>query len=262
MTNHHQILNQIIENKRAEIEAIKSAQPIELLREVVEISHRDFRTALSNGKKEPIPKLIAEFKRKSPSQKTILVDSQVEKIINIYNHHATAISVLTDHKFFGGSLEDLNEADQSTHLPLLRKDFILDEYQLYEARQFGADAVLLIARILNLEELEKLLTESKKLGLDCLVEIHSEEDLKKVLQTSADIIGINNRNLDSLEINLETTFDLAEKIPADKIIVSESGISTRDELEKLSGKVDAVLIGTAILREEDIESKLVELSHG
>jgi len=183
----------------------------------------------------------------------------VGKVVDIYNKFATAISVLTDIKFFGGSLEDLGEANETSNLPILRKDFIVDEYQLLEARQFGADAVLLIARILKIEEIEKLIAEAKKIGLDCLVEIHDETDLKKVLQTSAEIIGINNRNLDSLEIDLNTTFELIEKIPAEKIIVSESGICTREDLEKLSGKVDAILIGSAILQAEDVESKLIEL---
>jgi indole-3-glycerol phosphate synthase len=124
---------------------------------------------------------------------------------------------------------------------------------------FGADAVLLIARILEIEELENLLAQARKLGLDCLVEVHDEADLQKVLQTSAEIIGVNNRNLDTLAIDLNTTFSLVNKIPQEKIIVSESGISTREDLEKLSGKVDVVLMGTALLQGKSIEGKLIEL---
>lgn len=252
-------MDKIVKNKRDEIAHAKNSCPIEILREIVEPATRDFREALRNGRSENLPKLIAELKRKSPSKATIRQNLEVGKVVDIYNKFATAISVLTDIKFFGGSLEDLGEANETSNLPILRKDFIVDEYQLLEARQFGADAVLLIARILKIEEIEKLIAEAKKIGLDCLVEIHDETDLKKVLQTSAEIIGINNRNLDSLEIDLNTTFELIEKIPAEKIIVSESGICTREDLEKLSGKVDAILIGSAILQAEDVESKLIEL---
>ncbi|MCK5472237.1 indole-3-glycerol-phosphate synthase, partial [Candidatus Gracilibacteria bacterium] len=128
------------------------------------------------------------------------------------------------------------------------------------ARQFGADAVLLIARILKIEEIEKLLSEAKKLGVDCLVEIHSNEDLKKVLETSAEIIGINSRNLDTLEIDSKKFSSLLPKIPEKKIIVAESGIESREDLKKLSGKADAALVGTAILNSKNIEAKLLELT--
>jgi indole-3-glycerol phosphate synthase len=252
-------LQKIVENKRGEIAAAKLAQPIETLREVCEPSSRDFRAALQGGRRERLPRLIAEIKRVSPSQGVILTGLKVTELVKIYNESAAAISVLTDQKFFGGSLEDLDEASGVTRIPLLRKDFILDEYQLLEARMFGADAVLLIARILEIEELENLLAQARKLGLDCLVEVHDEADLQKVLQTSAEIIGVNNRNLDTLAIDLNTTFSLVNKIPQEKIIVSESGISTREDLEKLSGKVDVVLMGTALLQGKSIEGKLIEL---
>ncbi|MFH1545937.1 MAG: indole-3-glycerol phosphate synthase TrpC [Patescibacteria group bacterium] len=254
------ILADILENKRAEIARAKAACPPETLREIIEPSTRDFRGALLGGRDEILPKLIAELKRKSPSKKTICKNLDVEKIVKIYNRRAAAISILTDFKFFGGSLEDLCEANHASEIPILRKDFILDEYQLLEARQFGADAVLLIACILEIEEIEKLLAEAKKLGMDCLVEIHSNEDLEKVLKTSAEIIGINSRNLDSLEINLDTIFQLLPKIPTEKIIVAESGIKSREDLDKLSRKVDAVLVGTSILNSDNIEAKLLELT--
>ncbi len=254
------ILDQILENKHAEINSAKSAVPIETLQEIVEPAVRDFRAALKGGRNENLPRLITEVKRKSPSKKNIRENLEVEKVVKIYNKFASAISILTDAKFFGGSLEDLDEANYATQIPILRKDFILDEYQLLEARQFGADAVLLIARILEVNELRNLLIKTKKLGMDCLVEIHDEADLKKVLQTDAEIIGINNRNLDSLEIDLATTFQLSEKIPAEKIIVSESGISTHEDLKQLAGKVDAVLIGSALLQAKNIEGKLDELT--
>lgn len=254
------ILQKILENKRVEIARAKTACPPEILREIVELSTRDFRAALADGRDGILPKLIAELKRKSPSKKMIRENLEVEKVVKIYNRRAAAISILTDFKFFGGNLEDLDEADHASEIPILRKDFIFDEYQLLEARQFGADAVLLIARVLEIEEIEKLLVEAKKLGLDCLVEIHSNEDLKKVLMTSAEIIGINSRDLDTLEIDSKIVFDLLPKIPAEKIIVAESGIESREDLEKLIGKADAALVGTAILNSKDIEAKLLELT--
>jgi indole-3-glycerol phosphate synthase len=266
------ILDQIVANKRSELEAAKAVTPIEALREIVEPSVRDFRAAVETRHRHvSLPRLIAEFKRTSPSEsrakardgdpeRAKRVEGQLQKIVSLYNDHAAAISVLTDTKFFGGSLEDLDEANEISKLPLLRKDFIFDEYQLLEARQFGADVVLLIARILEADKIENLILEAKKTGLDCLVEVHDEADLEKVLQTSAEIIGINNRNLDTLEIDLQTTFDLVKKIPAEKIIVSESGISSRADVEKLKGKVDAILVGTSILKSENIEAKLIELT--
>ena len=255
-----EILAKILENKRAEVACAKATCSPETLREIVEPSTRDFKAALANGRDGILPKLIAELKRKSPSKKMIRENLEVEKIVKIYNRHAAAISIVTDFKFFGGSLEDLSEADHASKIPILRKDFIFDEYQLLEARQFGADAILLIARILKVEEIEKLLAEAKKLGIDCLVEIHSSEDLKKVLATSAEIIGVNSRDLDTLKIDSKTIFNLLPKIPAEKIIVAESGIESREDLEKLNGKADAALIGTAILNSPDIEAKLLELT--
>jgi indole-3-glycerol phosphate synthase len=253
------LLKQIVENKRQEIKVSATAQPSELIREGLENSTRDFRAALLNGRNSR-PKLIAEIKRKSPSKNSIRLDLNVTEIVKIYEKHTAAISVLTDQKFFGGSLEDLSTANQTSLVPLLRKDFILDEYQLLEARLFGADAVLLIARILEVEELTQLILSAQKIGLDALVEIHSEEELDKVLQTPAEIIGINNRNLDTLKIDLNTSLMLAPKIPRDKVIVAESGITSAAEIEKFTGVVDGVLIGTGILGAENIEEKLVELT--
>jgi len=254
------ILTKIIENKRAEVVSAKLACSSEMLHEVIEPSTRDFRAALANGRERKIPQIIAEIKRRSPSCNAIKTDLQIDKVVEIYNDNVAAISILTDFKFFGGTLEDLDAANEFTRIPLLRKDFIIDEYQLLEARQFGADAVLLIAAILDIEEIEKLLMEARKLGLDVLVEVHNETELEKVLQTSAEIIGINNRNLDTLVVDLNTTLNLSGKIPREKIIVAESGISTPEELIKLAGIVDAALIGTSILMAADIEKKLKEFT--
>lgn len=255
-----EILNKIVANKRLEVKQAAEIHPPEMLRENIEPSLRDFRSALMGGREKNTPNLIAEIKRKSPSKTEISTDLDLTKIVEIYNKHASAISVLTDNKYFGGSLEDLDEANYVTRVPLLRKDFIIDEYQLLEARQFGADAVLLIAAILKKEEVEYLISEAKTLGLDALVEVHSEKELEKVLDTSAEIIGINNRNLETLEIDLETTHRLVSEIPEDKIIVAESGIHNSEDVERLAGKVDAILVGTSILSSPNIEEKLKELT--
>lgn len=257
-----QILEEIVENKRAEIKLAKQNCPIESLREICEPATRDFRAALAGGREDQIPRLIAEIKRKSPSRDAIRQDLDVTELVKIYKTGAAAISILTDQKFFGGSLEDLDEANSATQIPLLRKDFIIDEYQLYEARQFGADAVLLIARILNIDEITNLILEAKQLGLDCLVEIHDEGDLKKALETPAEIIGVNSRNLDTLKIDLKKFELLLPKVPAAKIVVAESGIRERSDLEKLNSKnVDAVLVGTSLLQAKRIEGKLSELTN-
>ncbi len=253
------ILAEIVQHKKVEVAAAKEATPPELIAETLEISQRDFSGVLAGGR-AGTPRLIAELKRASPSQGVIRKDFDLLETLEAYNQHASAISVLTDHKYFQGSLEDLAEVDVHTSLPVLRKDFIISAYQILEARQFGADAVLLIAAILEQEELEYLLAAAERNGMDALVEVHTEAELKKVLATPAKIIGINNRNLDTLKIDLQTTHQLAQQIPKDKIIVAESGIQTAEDVKSLKGVVDAILVGTSILSSTDVESKLKELT--
>jgi len=254
----HTILQKIIENKNCEIIASKKSCPIETLRKITKATERNFQSAIKNDRSKDWPKLIAEFKRKSPSKKDFSVNPELKTVVEIYNQHAAAISILTDHKFFGGKLEDIKNARAITDLPILRKDFIFDEYQIFEARQFGADAVLLIARILETDKIESLLSNAKKLGMSCLVEIHDETDLEKVLATSAEIIGVNSRDLDTLEINLGRIFKLVAKIPPEKIIVAESGILSRNDFEKLVGKVSATLIGSSLLNADNLHKKILE----
>lgn len=253
------LLDRIVAQKLQEITAAKSLIPEAVLRVGLKPSLRSFASALRGGR-NGIPKLIAEFKRKSPSANSLREEKSPTEIVKLYNNYAAAISILTDEKFFGGSLADLQAADAKTKIPLLRKDFILDTYQLLEARKSGADAALLIAAILPQEKLIHLLAEAEKIGLDALVEIHTEEELERVLQTEAKIIGINNRNLDTLQIDLQTSLTLAAKIPAGKIIVAESGINSREDVEKLVGKVDAILVGSSILKSANLETKLKELT--
>jgi indole-3-glycerol phosphate synthase len=173
---------------------------------------------------------------------------------------AAAISVLTDAEYFQGSLEHLAAIREAVSVPLLRKDFIYDEYQLYESAAYGADAVLLIAAILERAQLGKMLTLSRSLGLGCLVEIHDEDELKKALASGAEIIGINNRDLKTFEVDLNNTQRLKPLIPDDKITVSQSGINRREDIKKLEGwGIDAVLIGEALVTAKNIPNRIKEL---
>jgi indole-3-glycerol phosphate synthase len=174
---------------------------------------------------------------------------------------AAALSVLTEEAHFGGSLADLHEARAASELPVLRKDFTIDPYQLYEAKAAGADAVLLVVGAMTQSELASLYREAHSLDLDAVVEIHNEEELDRALEVDADVLGINNRDLEDFSVDIQRTFDLLADIPAGKVVVSESGIQNRhqiDELEQVG--VDAVLIGEALMRAPDPEAAVRELS--
>jgi indole-3-glycerol phosphate synthase len=206
--------------------------------------------------------IIAEFKRRSPSAGEISGAATVPKQVHAYEQGgAAALSVLTDERHFGGSLEDLRAARAACGLPILRKDFIVDPYQLYEAAVNGADAVLLIVRALGDRELESLYEEARGLDLDCLVEVHDAEELQRALELDADVIGINNRDLDQGSVDVGTTYELMPDVPAGKTVVAESGVSSRAELEEMERVgVDAVLIGSALMSAPDPEAKTRELS--
>ena len=206
--------------------------------------------------------LIAEFKRRSPSAGQISATATVPEQVGAYERGgAAALSVLTDERHFGGGLEDLRAARAACDLPILRKDFIVDPYQLYEAAINGADAVLLIVRALDDAELRSLYGEARGLDLDCLVEVHDERELERALEADADVIGINNRNLDEGTVDVATTYELMPDVPAGKTVVAESGISERAQLEDLERVgVDAVLIGGALMSAPDPEAKARELT--
>jgi indole-3-glycerol phosphate synthase / phosphoribosylanthranilate isomerase len=246
------MLSKIIENKRKEVEMNKRNVPLSSFKNDICNSTRDFKKSLSKNRLS----LIAEFKRSSPSSNTNSKQFDIRDVIRAYNKHADAISVLTDNKFFCGSLEDMQEASNLTHLPILRKDFIIDEYQIHESRFHNADAILLIASILSREQINEFIDIASNYNMDCLVEIHSEAELDKALDTKAEIIGINNRNLHTLEINLNTTLKLADKIRPDKIKVSESGIKDNEYVDKIRNKVNAVLVGSAFMNSQNIENAL------
>jgi indole-3-glycerol phosphate synthase len=209
--------------------------------------------------------VIAEFKRRSPSAGQIAAgDVDLATQVQAYERGgAAALSVLTDETHFGGSLDDLRAARAACGLPIIRKDFIVDPYQLYEAAVNGADAVLLIVAALGDEALRSLRQEARSIDLDCLVEVHDDEELERALEAGAEVIGINNRNLDNMSVDIATTYELMPSVPAGKTVVAESGISSREELEELERVgVDAVLIGTSLMAGGDPEAKLRELAGG
>ena len=197
--------------------------------------------------------LIAEMKRASPSRGPIRPEASVTEVVQAYQRAgARAVSVLTESAYFGGSLDDLVEARAACELPLLRKDFVVDEYQLLEARAAGADAVLLIVAALDPDRLGALMGAASDLGMDSLVEVHDEDEVRVAVDAGAEVLGINNRDLHSLEVDLETTFRLLADVPAGTVVVSESGITRSEDVESLEkAGVDAILVGEALMRSDD-----------
>ncbi len=219
-----------------------------------------FRKAVSRLPGEGM-RIVAEVKRSSPSRGPIQPDLDLRELLDAYRKGgASAISVLTEPHFFGGSVSDLREARAATALPVLRKDFILDPYQILEARAAGAAAVLLIAAILNHVQLRMLLEETRRLGMYALVEVHDEEELAAALEAGAEIIGTNNRDLKTMQVDMETTRNLAPLVPRDRVLVSESGYHLRRQVERaLSLGVHAILVGEVLVRAEDPRRALLEL---
>lgn len=254
------ILDGIIEKKKERLRLLKSKTPLSEIRSTISDldSTRDFKKAI---KREKNIRLIAEIKKASPSKGIIRADFDLEKIASIYEEKAVdAISVITEEDFFSGNLDYIKIVKDRVTRPVLRKDFIFDEYQIYESRAFGADAILLIGAILDRVRAEEYLHMAKELGLAVLFEVHDYYDLEKALRVDADIIGINNRDLKTLRVDINTTFLLKKEIPAEKITVSESGIRTREDVLRLDlSGIDAMLIGTSLMESEDIGKKIEEL---
>jgi indole-3-glycerol phosphate synthase len=254
------ILQRIVASKRAEIAAAKEKTPAYDLEKRVAGAPpvRSFRQALEKG---PGLGIIAEVKKASPSAGILRAAFDPLAIAQIYETAgANAISVLTDEPFFQGKLGYLTAIRDIVAVPILRKDFILDPYQILEARVAGADAVLLIAEILGSEELPALLTKIHELGMQALVELYDPENLSRVVDNGAGIIGVNNRNLRTFETRLENTLDLLPHMPKDACVVSESGIRTRADMTRLEkAGVKAVLIGETFMKAPDIAGKLREL---
>jgi indole-3-glycerol phosphate synthase len=255
------MMDQLIAGAREGVAARRAALPqADLEAQLAERREdRPFNEALTR----PGLSLIAEFKRRSPSAGLLAPEgTDVATQVTAYERGgAAALSVLTDEPHFGGSLDDLRAARAACGLPIIRKDFIVDPYQLYEAAVNGADAVLLIAAALGDEDLRALYQEARAIDLDCLVEVHDVGELERALEAGAEVIGINNRNLDDMSIDIATTFELMPDVPAGKTVVAESGISGREELEELDRVgVDAVLIGGALMSAADPEAKTRELA--
>jgi len=250
------ILDEIIKNKKEELEKTKELFPFTHLLSQITKANRDFKKAIS---KKGI-NLIAEIKKASPSKGVLRKKFNIVKVAKEYRFkNVAAVSVVTDKRFFKGNINFLRIAKKYSKKPILRKDFIIDDYQIYESRYFDADAVLLIASILTKEQIDDFISIAKQYNMECVVEIHTNEDLKKVLKTKAKIIGINNRNLENFKANLNTTVKLAKKIPKDRIIISESGFNTKADLKKVKKYVNAVLIGSSLMKSDDIKGKIRKL---
>ena len=263
------VLDEILAHKRDEIAQRKSATPIDVLKETIATLGRPrnfFRAVTKEGKK-PI-NLIAEVKKASPSAGVIRADFDPVKIAQAYAAGgADALSVLTDEKYFQGKLEYIHQIRDAVALPVLRKDFIIDPYQVYESRAAGADAILLIAEALHVNELIDLQILATELNMTCLIEVHDMDNLIRVRDRvigfphrSYSLLGINNRDLRTFKTDLGTTLRMAELVEDRRVLVSESGIDTRDDVRKLQeAGVRAVLVGESLMRSDDIEEKIREM---
>jgi indole-3-glycerol phosphate synthase len=253
------ILEKIVAAKKRELAEKSQSLPLAALKERLASRQptRDFAGVL----RDHGLKLIAEVKKASPSRGVLVNDFDALALAETYARSgAAAISVLTEVDHFQGRLEYLAAIRDKVDLPLLRKDFIFDEYQVYESAAYGADALLLITAILNPEQLVNLLGLSYDLGLACLVEVHDRREIEKALQSGAEIIGINNRDLNTFKTDIETTRRLCPLVPGGKILVSESGISTRADTQKLrEWGVDAILVGETLVTASDIPARIKEL---
>jgi indole-3-glycerol phosphate synthase len=253
------ILDEIVLYKKKDVERKKKKVKLGDLEEKIALRKKplDFSAAIKGSK----IRLIAEVKKASPSRGVLCQKFKpVEMAVTYAESGAAAISVLTESKHFMGDLKYLERIREKVNLPLLRKDFIFDEYQVYESASSGADAILLITAILNQKQLEHLIALSHTLGMQCLVEVHNEKELERALLCDAKIIGINNRDLNTFNVNTDTTRRLCNIIPAEKIVVSESGIKKRTDIVKLKKwGVNAVLVGESLVTARDIPVRIKEL---
>ncbi len=257
------ILNKILAVKNQEVAAALSAKPLPAMRAEAEQAPapRDFVGAIRGRIQAGQAAVIAEIKKASPSKGVIREDFRPAEIAASYARHGAAcLSVLTDEQFFQGSAEYLRQARAACELPVLRKDFMVHEYQVYQARAMGADAILLIAAALTLGQMTALEKLAHKLGMAVLVEVHNAEELEIALQLKTPLLGINNRNLHTFEVSLQTTLGLLSRIPRDRIIVTESGILTaRDVKQMRDHQVHAFLVGEAFMRAADPGAELARV---
>jgi indole-3-glycerol phosphate synthase len=253
------ILGEIVAGRKLAVGEARTRRPLEEIERAAEARHewRDFAAALGSGGLQ----IIAELKQASPSRGLLRKDYRCREIAQGYEAGgAAALSVLTEEHYFRGSLTDLIDARDATGLPVLQKDFILEAYQVYESVAAGADALLLIVAALSVEDLQALLALCGRTRIAALVEVHTEEELAKAIGAGAQIVGVNNRNLKTLEVDLETSFRLREKIPSDCLAVSESGVKTADDLRRLKmAGFNAALIGESLLVADDPGGALAHL---
>ncbi len=251
------ILDKIVAQKKIDLVEFKKNNSLEELKAKAKLMPKraSFKEALEKGGLS----IIGELKKASPSKGVIVSDFKPMELLKEYEKIVNAVSVLTEEKFFLGSPEYLKEASKNSELPLLRKDFIIDEIQIYEAKILGASAILLICAILTIDEIKNFSAIAKSLDLDVLLETHDEKEMKMAIESDADIIGINNRNLSTFELTIDTTLNLLPMIPEGKVVVSESGFHTAEDIAKLKGtRVNAILVGESFMRTDNIEKKAQE----
>ena len=263
MTDTPDILKKILLKKAEEVAKRKEHMPIDLLKEIadgVELP-RGFAATLQAKAKTNKPAIIAEVKKASPSKGVIRANFKPVEIAQDYAMNgATCLSVLTDKEFFQGSEAYLQMARQACPLPVLRKDFMIDPYQIHETRALGADCILLIVAALEDKQMHELADTATQLGLDVLVEVHNADELQRALSLETPLIGVNNRNLRTFETSLQTTLDLQQSIPADRLIITESGIHTQQDVQlMLDNGIYSFLVGEAFMRAEYAGQKMREL---
>jgi indole-3-glycerol phosphate synthase/phosphoribosylanthranilate isomerase len=251
-------LEQIVEAKRRSVATRKAERPLEGFRDSLGRSDRSLEQALAGDQLG----FILECKKASPSEGLLRADFDAQAIAERYAPFASAISVITDEPFLQGSLEDLQRVRDVVEQPVLCKDFVVDVYQVYEARRLGADAILLMCSVLDDEQLRRCYAATEELGMDALVEVHDEHELGRALALGARIVGINNRNLATLEVDLATSEALAPKVPAEVMLVVESGIRDRNDVRRLREVADGFLIGSRLMRAADLDATVRELVFG
>ena len=257
------ILNKILAVKAQEVASAKPVKPLHQMRAEAQQAAptRDFTGAIRARIAAGQAAVIAEIKKASPSKGVLRADFRPAEIAASYARHGAAcLSVLTDEQFFQGSTEYLKQARAACDLPVLRKDFIVDEYQVYQARAMGADAILLIASALSLSQMQAFEGLACNLGMAVLVEVHDDRELDVALQLGTPLIGVNNRNLRTFEVSLQTTLDLLPRIPADRIVVTESGILKAEDVNLMRAhRVNAFLVGEAFMRADDPGAELAKV---
>ena len=257
------ILNRIITTKHEEIAAARAIKPLAAVEAeaAAQAAPRDFVGAIRSKIAAGQPAVIAEIKKASPSKGVIRPDFKPADIARSYAQHGAAcLSVLTDRQFFQGAPEYLQAARAACSLPVLRKDFLVDTYQVYEARAMGADAILLIASALSLAEMQEMEAIADSLGLGVLVEVHDGDELEQALQLRTPLVGINNRNLRTFEVSLQTTLTLQQQVPQDRLLVTESGILSPADVQQMrSAGIHAFLVGEAFMRAPEPGQALAQL---